>query len=199
MRPSIPTTSVSVTERAITRSSTLGNWSIIESWRRCLLTGYRVMPTSDRTSTMKCLTLTQPWAQLVVEGHKRYETRSWSTAYRGLIGIHASKGFPGWAKRLLLDEDSPFSDALNRPPEEIDCGAIVGVATVVACFATELVEAKPLSPEWALGDFSYGRFAWRLENPVRIWKPITAKGALGLWTPSPELERSIQAELARIV
>ena len=44
---------------------------------------------------MKALTLTQPWASLVAIGAKRIETRSWSTPYRGLLAIHAAKGFPG--------------------------------------------------------------------------------------------------------
>ena len=32
---------------------------------------------------MKALTLHQPWASLVMRGAKLYETRSWSTPYRG--------------------------------------------------------------------------------------------------------------------
>ncbi len=43
------------------------------------------------------LTLTKPWATLVALGHKRIETRSWSTVYRGPIAIHAAKGLPRWA------------------------------------------------------------------------------------------------------
>lgn len=40
---------------------------------------------------MKALTLCQPWASLIAWGEKQYETRSWSTDYRGLLAIHASK------------------------------------------------------------------------------------------------------------
>lgn len=42
---------------------------------------------------MKVITLTQPWATLVAIGAKRIETRSWATAYRGPLAIHAAKGF----------------------------------------------------------------------------------------------------------
>ena len=38
---------------------------------------------------MKALSLRQPWATLVAIGAKQIETRSWSTAYRGTIAIHA--------------------------------------------------------------------------------------------------------------
>lgn len=40
---------------------------------------------------MKALTLHQPWASLVALGGKSIETRSWSTAYRGRLLIHAAK------------------------------------------------------------------------------------------------------------
>ena len=44
---------------------------------------------------MKVLSLLQPWATLVVMGIKQIETRSWSTAHRGTLLIHASKGRAG--------------------------------------------------------------------------------------------------------
>ena len=39
---------------------------------------------------MKALTIWQPWASLLVTGQKKYETRSWATADRGPIAIHAA-------------------------------------------------------------------------------------------------------------
>jgi len=44
---------------------------------------------------MKALSLPQPWAMLVIMGVKEIEKRSWSTAYRGPMLIHASKGKAG--------------------------------------------------------------------------------------------------------
>ena len=38
----------------------------------------------------KVLSLIQPWASLAVLGHKKIETRSWNTKYRGELFIHAS-------------------------------------------------------------------------------------------------------------
>ena len=38
---------------------------------------------------MKVLTIKQPWAELIINGHKCYEFRSWKTKYRGKILIHA--------------------------------------------------------------------------------------------------------------
>lgn len=43
---------------------------------------------------MKALTLTQPHARLVALGVKPFETRSWATAFRGLLVIHAARATP---------------------------------------------------------------------------------------------------------
>jgi hypothetical protein len=40
---------------------------------------------------VKAITLQQPWASLIALGAKSVETRSWSTAYRGPLAIHAGK------------------------------------------------------------------------------------------------------------
>lgn len=40
---------------------------------------------------MKALTLHQPYAELVAQNVKYFETRSWNTKYRGLLAIHASR------------------------------------------------------------------------------------------------------------
>ena len=37
---------------------------------------------------MKAITIQQPWASLIANGEKKYETRCWKTAYRGPIAIH---------------------------------------------------------------------------------------------------------------
>ena len=45
-----------------------------------------------------CLSMHQPWAQLVVEGIKRIEGRMWATTYKGPLWIHAG------AKKPTTDE-----------------------------------------------------------------------------------------------
>ena len=39
---------------------------------------------------MKAISIRQPWAWLVVHGHKDIENRTWATKYRGKTLIHAS-------------------------------------------------------------------------------------------------------------
>jgi hypothetical protein len=40
---------------------------------------------------MKCISLKQPYAELLASGKKTIETRVWSTKFRGSFLIHASK------------------------------------------------------------------------------------------------------------
>jgi activating signal cointegrator 1 len=129
---------------------------------------------------MKALTLTQPWASLVAIGAKRIETRSWYTAYRGPLAIHAAKGFPAWAK-----EFAEVERALGRVPGRIPLACIVATARLVRVRKTQDIEPTISAVERHYGDYSWGRFAWILEDVVALPEPIYAKGALGLWNWEP--------------
>lgn len=130
---------------------------------------------------MKALTLTQPWASMVAIGVKTYETRSWSTPYRGPLAIHAAKGWPEEARRFAmmngLVQTAVGNGALgyDRP---IPLGYVIAVC--------ELVDVQPTGgfapneTEASLGNWDVGRFAWKLEN-VRQVPWVLVRGMLGLW------------------
>jgi hypothetical protein len=59
---------------------------------------------------MKCISLIQPWASLVLFGEKRIETRNWSTTHRGPLLFHALKGMP--PQRGKLPKIEPFKYVL---------------------------------------------------------------------------------------
>ncbi len=40
---------------------------------------------------MKCLSVCQPFAELIVQGKKTIELRKWNTKFRGEFLIHAAK------------------------------------------------------------------------------------------------------------
>lgn len=143
---------------------------------------------------MKVLSLTQPWATLVAIGAKRFETRSWATNHRGPLAIHAAKGFPRDCKELCFDE--PFAEALAeagvRKVAQLPLGQIIAICDLQGCYrmgsllvpSTDVLcrmAGVALSPELEFGDFSEGRYAWRLENARKLDEPIPAKGSLGLW------------------
>ena len=135
---------------------------------------------------MKALTLTQPWADLVASGHKRWETRSWSTNYRGLVAIHAAKGFPKYAQVFASEEM-----AFGRLAPRIARGAIIAVARIVDVRPTEEVALEIEGLERRLGDYAWGRFAWQLADVVRLDEPIGCKGMLGLWAVPDAIARRL--------
>jgi predicted transcriptional regulator len=68
---------------------------------------------------MKCLSLKQPFADLLALGEKTIELRKWNTKYRGKFLIHASKNIDIEAcERLDIDND------------KLTTGAIIGSAFI---------------------------------------------------------------------
>ena len=140
---------------------------------------------------MKALTIWQPWASLLVSGQKKYETRSWATAYRGPIAIHAAmRPVRRTIDALVADRGDGWTaldyfDALFMHPgsiNELPTGAVIGKALLVRCnLITEDFMARLTQQELALGDFSLGRYAWEFEQMTQFIAPIPARGAQGLW------------------
>jgi hypothetical protein len=62
---------------------------------------------------MKCLSLKQPYADLLVSGDKTIETRTWNTKFRGQFLVHASKTINEEAcKRLKMDRTRLVTSAI---------------------------------------------------------------------------------------
>jgi hypothetical protein len=134
---------------------------------------------------MKCISLWQPWASLVVLGEKQNETRSWPTNFRGTLAIHAAKkpwnqlpfmggGFLAYLHRAL----SAHRIDLYFLPR----GSIIGTVEIIDCVPVESLYSTLAEQERAFGDYSRGRYAWKLANPVMFNKPIPCKGQQGFWT-----------------
>jgi LSD1 subclass zinc finger protein len=156
---------------------------------------------------MKCISLWQPWASLIVIGAKHYETRHWSTSYRGKILIHAAKRWGRDIDQLVVRE--PFRSALVnggcRTPWSLPLGMIVGVADIVECYLCDtraLIGPKgisrplPSEPELSLGDYTQDRYAWKLENPRRFPTPIPYRGLQQIFNVPDEV---VAEQLAQAV
>lgn len=89
---------------------------------------------------LKALSLTQPYASLVMLGAKKIETRSWATQYRGLLAIHAAKRFPPHERRLACSYsfyhylDELRDSETDRVVKNIPLGAIIAVAELTAVY-----------------------------------------------------------------
>ncbi len=138
------------------------------------------MSTSRR---MRGLTLWQPWASLVAIGAKNYETRSWKTAYRGPLAIHA-------AKRRTVYEGGEIQKAMLQAINaegigwlELPMGAFVATCRLIDCFPVEDLwpELHDLGNERHFGNYSEGRLAWALTDIRYLDPPIPFSGKQGLW------------------
>lgn len=124
------------------------------------------------------ISLWQPHASLIRVGAKLYETRGWACPERYVgqrVFIHA-------AKKMLPARDTPtelhgicmdkfgfdWRDTLPR-------GAIVCEATLTGCYRTE--DVGPIDElEEAVGDWSRGRFVWRLQDVEALLPhPVTGR------------------------
>ena len=134
---------------------------------------------------MKALTLWQPYASLIAEGHKLYETRSWTTSYRGVMLIHSARK---WDNGVRMETDQlarkhpELSQYYNR---EFTLGCIVCAVNLINIHRTEDIRDS-LSPlELSVGNFATGRFAWEMEVVKLPDESIPAKGQQGLWDWNP--------------
>ena len=124
-------------------------------------------------NSMKVLTIKQPWTQLIVDGYKEYEFRSWQTKYRGKILLHAG-----------LNLEKEVVDRFKDYNLQYTLGAIIGEAELVDCilvddrFNEELRQINPV----VYGKSNHvEKYAWKLEKIVKYKRPIPCKGKLGLW------------------
>lgn len=122
---------------------------------------------------MKTLTIRQPYVQAILSGLKQYETRSWKTNYHGKLLIHAGR--------------AKITPALQELVIKYNFQNIITGAILLEC---ELVDCIPITKEFRqqqtqaeidFGDWTIGRYAWRLTNIKPIPTPIKITGQLGLW------------------
>jgi hypothetical protein len=137
----------------------------------------------------------QPWASAVALGHKRIETRSWGTKWRGKLVIHAGKR---WTveEQMAGQRLMKFDARLERPPR----GVILAVVELVDCVdMTPFWVESQTEKERELGGFLPGRHAWLLRNVQELAKPIPYKGGQGLRRFPAEVRERILEVLGRAV
>lgn len=135
---------------------------------------------------------------------KIYETRSWYTDYRGPIAIHAAAKDPRECLREIrsyaaLQEVHAALQAILFPEDPapelgkslwtetermiamLPRRAVICVGELTDCVRiTEELRAKQKTRELALGDWTPGRYAWKISRRQAI-QPVTVNGAQGLW------------------
>ena len=102
---------------------------------------------------MKALTVREPWASLIAEGHKTLEIRSRRTQHRGPLVITMSRSAP-----------HPHA------------GHAICVVDLVDCTPMDAGDADS-----ACHPMLAGHYVWHLANVQRI-HPTPVKGQLGVFT-----------------
>ncbi len=135
---------------------------------------------------MKAISIWQPWASLIAAGGKEYETRSWKTSYRGPLAICSSKNSPMWAIRAAYNEEEIYQFAFDNQlldHNKLPKGCVVAVCELVDCIEITPEFTQTLSDlEYIAGDYTPGRFAWKLAKVRRLNTPKPVKGSQGFFT-----------------
>jgi hypothetical protein len=147
-------------------------------------TGYRPCDTCAATGvvrqTVPTISLWQPWASLIFTGDKVHETRAYPPPTKHVgqrIGIHAAKHLEA---RLTLGMELLCEREFGRAHINGDLprGVLLGSVKLVAFGRTEDVEPFTVANKMA-GDWSPGRWAWKLAHPQLLPEPVPYKGKQG--------------------
>lgn len=146
-------------------------------------------------STLRALTLWQPWATLWCSEAKVHETRRWPTMYRGWIAVHAGlHPVPGWLDEEL--EHVVHKHIGRNAVAVLPLGAVVGAVEMIDCMIAEEAFSSGLSgDDLSSGDFTAGRWAWKRGRYVRLPEAIPCRGAQSLWTLPDDVAAVVQAAI----
>jgi len=126
---------------------------------------------------MKCLSICQPFAELIVEGEKTIELRKWNTKFRGEFLVHA-------AKNILTEE----CKRMKISPSAITTGAIIGKVNLVDVKKydsnEELRDDK--KKHYSISDHTKSKYGFILEKPKKLRVPIPYLGKLNFFEFHPD-------------
>ena len=129
---------------------------------------------------MRCLSICQPFAELIISGKKTIELRRWNTRFRGEFLIHAAKKIRVKdCERLGMNQD-------------LVTGAIVGRAEIYDVKIYDTSDQVNNDSNLHHSDMSNGKYGFMLRQPKRFATAIPWKGRLGFFdvTVKPEIDDS---------
>lgn len=129
---------------------------------------------------MKALTISQPYASLIADGHKWIENRTWETRYRGCLAIHAGKGTQYLTKKELANVPHGCVIAIARLVDCIPRSSVIdkiesGRGNDIA-FTTKRTWREILQHEHCEGPW-----LWMLADVQQLETPVACNGDQGLW------------------
>ena len=121
---------------------------------------------------MKCLSVSQPYADLIVQGKKTIELRTWNTKFRGEFLVHAPfKIKKDACKRLGIDET------------KLRTGVIIGKAEIydVKVYNSVSELKADYKKHFATEEFLRHKYGFLLKKSEELRMPIPYKGSLGFF------------------
>lgn len=170
---------------------------------------------------MRCVSLWQPWASGVAEGLKTWETRSWSTDYRGELAIASTSGRSkeaGDHLRALLPHRACPQAAVLAVADLVEVLPIVASVAEAPFPETDCVgpdedgvlrlwrwrtigrdllghDGLDATPELPWGDYTPGRFVWVLEGVRRLDHPVPVLGRQRIYYLATDVETKVRSQL----
>ncbi len=128
---------------------------------------------------MKCLSICQPFANLIIKGKKTIELRKWNTKFRGEFLVHAPQ-------KIRLNDCKRL-----KVKSELTVGAIIGKVELIDVKEYENASQikKDSKKHLALNDGDYNRYGFILQNPKQLRVPIPCNGQLNFFEFKPELAK----------
>ena len=126
---------------------------------------------------MKCLSVCQPFAELIVQGKKTIELRKWNTKFRGEFLVHAAKN--------ILEED--FT-RMKISPKTVTTGAIIGKVNLVDVkkYDSDKELKADKKKHHSISDNTKNKYGFILENPKKLRVPIEYLGKLNFFEFHPD-------------
>jgi len=135
---------------------------------------------------MKGLSVRQPWADLIIQGKKTLELRSWSVKHRGPLAIHASTN---------IEREACVAHGID--PDRVSAGAMIGVVDLVDIVELDAAAFAARHNEHladAIARFNTSPlYGWQLAKPRPLPHPRVVHGRMGLFTVPDEWMQSDDA------
>jgi len=121
---------------------------------------------------MKCLSVSQPYADLIIKGKKIIELRTWNTKFRGEFLVHAP---------TKIKTDVCKNMGINET--EIRTGVILGRVEIydVKKYSSISELKKDYKKHFGSEEFLRHKYGFLLRNPKELNIPIPYKGRLGFF------------------
>ena len=120
---------------------------------------------------MKCLSVCQPFADLIIQGKKTIELRKWNTKFRGEFLVHAPQ-------RIRLDDCKRL-----RIKPELTVGAIIGKVELIDVKEYENVAQVSIDSKKHLASSSVldDKYGFIFQNLKQLRIPIPYYGQLNFF------------------